>query len=1178
MSDDGRLSPYKGLTPFEDSELDVGFFFGRERERELIEANLMASRLTILYGETGVGKSSVLRAGVAHHLRGVAERNLAARGEPGMAVVVFDAWRDDPLGALRTAVMDAVTQALGGSLRPPDDDLPLVDALRMWGTVLDGDIYIVLDQAEEYFLYHPAEDDPSSFAVQFPAVVNALDLRANFLLAIREDALAKLDVFKARIPNVLGNYLRLEHLDPLAARAAIVEPIRAYNGLVGADRTVEIEPDLVDTVLEQVVAGKVDVRQSGRGAVATGEATARIETAYLQLVMYRLWDAERSAGSRLLRLETLRRLGDAEQIVRDHVDEALTGLTAEEKDLVARMLDHLVTPSGAKIAHEVVDLAEYAGAPESDVLPVLAKLGNERILRSVSGNGRRRPGYEIYHDVLAEPVLAWKAGHEIQREREREAAEAERRHRRLVRLLAAAGVALLVMAAVTVFAVSEWNKARSQARLAHGRELAGTALSSLNVDPLASLELALASAQLQRTSQSEAILRQALFMNRERAILPSDGPVRTVAYSPNGSLVLTASTDGKARLWRTDGTLTHVLAHRGPVTAAAFSPDGSLVLTASGDHTARIWRTETGVPVETLRHGDSVTDASFSADGSRIVTASADRTLRVWRVRDGRLSLLVRVGWTPTGAAFSPDGRLIVATGAGHGGGARARLFDAATGRLVRQLPVVGVTVASFSPDGTMLVTGLNDGDTVLWRVRDGALLHRLRGRGGARITDAAFSRHGRLLAASNADGVTRVWFTATGNPWVRVLGHANAVTHVAFSDDAKLLVTAGADGTARVWMVRNGGSVAVLRAPRSSVVADAVFSPDGNAVATAGLDGAARLWDAADLRPLWTSAEPVRAASFAPDGRRLVAAGDDGTARILTDRGRVLRVLVHPAPVRGAVFTPDGRLVLTDDAKGVLRVWNVATGSLVRSARDVSTGPLALSHDGRYLAAPTMLGAIGVWSVSSLRRQLLITRGGPFNAAAFSPDGRLIGAAAKNGAGRLLDARTGVVVHVLRGHTNSLTGIAFSSDGRLVVTSSLDHDARIWDVASGRQTEVLHGHDDAVSGASFSPDGRWVVTAGPASAGIWDVANGDPIAFLRGHTSQLTAASFSPDGTRILSAGLDGTVRIYTCDICGDFDQLVAAAAARLAEISNPLTPAQRARFVPVAAGAVIGKGLAPR
>src|SRR5262249_26348086 len=223
VSADESPSPYKGLTPFEDSDLDVRFFFGRDRERELIEANLMASRLTVLYGETGVGKSSVLRAGVAHHLRSLAEQNLSARGEPGVAVVVFDAWRGDPARELRIAVAAAVTRALGGAVEPPDQDVPPAAALPVVGPLLAGPIYVVLDQAEEFFLYHGGDDRENGFAVEFPAVVNTPDLRVNFLLAIREDALAKLDLFKARIPNVLGNYVRLEHLDQDAARAAIVE-------------------------------------------------------------------------------------------------------------------------------------------------------------------------------------------------------------------------------------------------------------------------------------------------------------------------------------------------------------------------------------------------------------------------------------------------------------------------------------------------------------------------------------------------------------------------------------------------------------------------------------------------------------------------------------------------------------------------------------------------------------------------------------------------------------------------------------------------------------------------------------------------------------------------------------------------------------------------------------------
>src|SRR5262249_6402518 len=159
---------------------------------------------------------------------------------------------------------------------------------------------------------------------------------------------------------------RLEHLDLQAARAAIVEPVREYNRLVGDADAVEIEPALVDAVLDQVVAGKVGLGQAGRGAVESANGAVRIETPYLQLVLRRLWDEEQREGSRHLRLQTLERLGGAEQIVRDHVERSLTDLTPEEKDVAAELFDHLVTPSGTKIAHDVADLADYAGTGEEE--------------------------------------------------------------------------------------------------------------------------------------------------------------------------------------------------------------------------------------------------------------------------------------------------------------------------------------------------------------------------------------------------------------------------------------------------------------------------------------------------------------------------------------------------------------------------------------------------------------------------------------------------------------------------------------------------------------------------------------------------------------------------------------------------------------------------------------------
>src|SRR5206468_5093766 len=94
---DAPPSPFKGLAPFDDSDLDALLFFGRERESEVIAANLMASRITVLYGPSGVGKSSILRAGVAHRLR----------REEEVEVVVFSTWTGDPVGSL--------IEAAGGS-------------------------------------------------------------------------------------------------------------------------------------------------------------------------------------------------------------------------------------------------------------------------------------------------------------------------------------------------------------------------------------------------------------------------------------------------------------------------------------------------------------------------------------------------------------------------------------------------------------------------------------------------------------------------------------------------------------------------------------------------------------------------------------------------------------------------------------------------------------------------------------------------------------------------------------------------------------------------------------------------------------------------------------------------------------------------------------------------------
>jgi hypothetical protein len=364
-----RSSPYPGLMPY--AVEDAPLFFGRESEAEIVVANFEASRFTLLYGAGGVGKSSLLRAGVQARL---------AR-DPGRVAVVHGAWRDDPVRAL----LAEVERSLAATGRT---DVPHWSAS---GEVLEqalsdcaerfGELFLILDQFEEYLLYH-GEDE--RFAFELGAVLRNGRVRANVLLSIREDALGALDRFSGRIPRLFERPLRVEHLGLDAARAAIEQPLVGSMG---------IEAGLTEMVLDELA-----------------DHHGRIQAPYLQMVMERLFAEERARGSETMRLSTLSELGGARPIVARHATDALDALTRSEQATAARILRFLITPSGAKLALTVPDLASYADLPESVVAPVVERLaaGEIRILRQVPSPAEQ-PAYEIFHSALAEPILAWRA-------------------------------------------------------------------------------------------------------------------------------------------------------------------------------------------------------------------------------------------------------------------------------------------------------------------------------------------------------------------------------------------------------------------------------------------------------------------------------------------------------------------------------------------------------------------------------------------------------------------------------------------------------------------------------------------------------------------------------------------------------------------------------------------------
>ncbi len=1070
-------SPYKGLAAFEDSAVDALFFFGRDRDSEVIAANLMASRMTVLFGPTGVGKTSVLRAGVAYKLR----------QEIGVDVRIHSSWIGDPGEAL-------------------------ADLAPQTGR----DVYLMLDQFEEFFLYHEGD---LTFVRELADVIRRPDLRVNVLIGIREDALALLDAFKAVIPKLLSNRLRLENLDREAGEAAIRGPLQRFNELVPEERRVELDPALVGSVLAQVGSGRVELGAVGRGVVTAPDDSDRIEAPYLQLVMSRLWEVESKRGSRLLREATLTELGGATQIVEDHLEHAMADLSPQQKDAAAAMYNFLVTPSGSKIAHRTRDLAGYAEIDEDEAADVLRQLAAERIVRASAENGTGTR-YEIYHDVLADAVAAWRNRYRA----ERSVREAERRRRHALGVATAALVALVLVGTVAVYALVERGHARSQARRAHARELAAAATSELSTDPRQGLRLAVRAAQLEPGLGEEAALRDALLADTQLASFRAQGPVRQAQFDLVGRHVATGSTDGKVRVYRVGSVVPeHILTQGGSVTALAYA-DGGLLLTAGRDGTAHLW-SPAGALIRTLKAGGPVRSALFARGAQLVVTLADKGLIRVWRSRDGAQLRAIRVEGTtiPQAIAVDPRGNFLVTFGSDR----YARLYSLQSGSLIRLLQQKGrIHCAAFSPDGGGLITCGHEGIVRVWSGTSGRPLQRLRGpQLGSAILDGVFSPRGRLVAGAVSDGPARVWESLTGLQIGVMFGHTNATTTVVFNRAGTAIATGSPDNRARTFLT-NGKPVAIL-AGHTGAINSVAFSPDGRSVLTSSEDGTARLWDSGTEPNLHVFADQPSPTAFAvsTDGRHVIVGDGRGVARVRAiGQRRVLSSIQVHGPVTAVAFGADGPIVAERPTRSLavsLRTKRVARGR--------SDGSISIHGGGRPA-------------------QLLPRRGASVTALGFSPDETVLATGDVKGVVQLWDLRTGRIRRTFSGHAARITTATFSPNGKLLLTASADHEARIWNPQTGVRIRILRWHFGPLAGAAFSPDGRWIVTAGPSTAGVGAVSTGRQLLFLRGHARPLIGAAFAGRNGRVLvTAGKDGTLRIYRCDICGGIQELLLLAQRRL-------------------------------
>ena len=1117
---DTPKTPYIGLVPYD--EADAALFFGRDEEKRIVAGNLRASRLTILYGPSGVGKTSLIRAGVVHDVREQVLANAVDRdGEQvPYAICVFREWRDDPVPLLMAAIEAALTEALGGhdveAWKPGE---PLVDALTRW-TKDVRTILVVLDQFEDFFLYHGDEDGAGAFAREFPAIVNEPNLRVNFLISIREDAWAKLDLFEGRIPRVFANYVRVEHLSRDAAREAIERPIAEWNRrLPPGEQPYTLDGALVEAVLDAAVASGLPLTRAGDVPDGRSSGAEQIEAPFLQLVMERVWRATVEAGSRELTNSRLEQLGGARRVVENHLLEALGALTPSEQAIASDLFRFLVTSSKTKIAHSASDLAEWTGRPEPEVSAVLEKLchgESGRILRPVAPATDGEPiRYELFHDVLAEPTLEWRRGF-----------EQERARRAAIRRFARVGGVLLALVAVFaglgIWALVQRSDAVHATQSATSLALSAAARGQLRAHVDRALLLSLEAYRSSPSSDAASTMVDALETARRAgavAILRGDPRgIRTVAFSSDGRTLASADFTGAIQLWDVQAREPlgePIRAHTDQIWGLAISPDGRTFASASDDGTVKLWDVRTHALVGQIPVGNKgvMSSVAFSPDGSTLATGGAGGYLRLWDARSRRPLGRPLVGHRDkvVGVAFSPDGHSLAS--ASFDG--TVRLWDVPSGR-PRGRFTNGheglVLSVAFSPDGNTLASSGSDGTVRLWSVRARKTIGPLPAGKAGQIWSVTFAPDGRTLAWSASDGTVQLWDLRTHKPLEPLKGHLGKVVSIAIGESGAALASAGYDGTVRLWdlqRLRFGAPIG----RHSGRITGVAFSPDGQALVTSGFDRTVRLWRASGDKPgrvlLENPTDAFESVAVSRDGRTVAAASDDGDVWLarLPGGGQ------FGAPLHGS---------------------------------DEALRSVALSSGGQTLAAAGDDGSIRLFDLDDRRQPGVLLSGhtGPVNSVTFSQDGQTLASASSDGTVRLWSVadRRPVGQLPLR-EDDEVVSLAFGEDD-VLATGSFDGTVQLWDARARKPLgEALPGaaKDERVESVAFSSNGRTLAaTSDDGTVRLWDVdgrrALGAPLA---GHRGAVFGVAFSPDGHALASGGDDGTVRLWDGIVWRDLSDL---------------------------------------